>query len=83
MLGGQDASAARELFRQFLHSTIAPVAEIITPELADKLDTPDLAFNFDSLFASDLTGRARAYGTLVNAGMDPAQAGAIAQLLPE
>ena len=34
-------------------------------ELREKLELPGLTFSFDSLFASDLSGRARAYQSLV------------------
>ena len=66
--------SARESYRQFLASTILPLAKIILEELALKLDTPNLAFDFTELRAADIAGRARAYGVLINAGMDPAEA---------
>ena len=44
-----------------MHSTISPVARVVAGELAVKLDTPGLAFDFKALFASDLSGRARAF----------------------
>ena len=36
--------------RRFLHSTISPAARIVADELAVKLDTPGLAFDFKELF---------------------------------
>ena len=66
--------SARESYRQFLSSTIQPLARIIVEELADKLDTPTLALDFTELRAADIAGRARAYGVLINAGMPPAEA---------
>ena len=66
--------SARESYRQFLSSTIQPLAKIVLEELADKLDTPNLAFDFTELRAADIAGRARAYGVLINAGMPPAEA---------
>ena len=66
--------AAREAYRQFLSSTITPIAKIALHELSDKLDTPSLAFDFSELRAADIAGRARAYGVLITAGMDPAEA---------
>ena len=66
--------AAREAYRQFLSSTIGPVAKIAVHELSNKLDTPSLAFDFSELRAADIAGRARAYGVLINAGMPPAEA---------
>ena len=41
--------SARESYRQFLGSTIAPLAKIIIEELAVKLDTPTLALDFIEL----------------------------------
>ena len=66
--------SARESYRQFLSSTIQPLAKLVVEELADKLDTPTLALDFTELRAADIAGRARAYGVLINAGMPPAEA---------
>ena len=66
--------SARESYRQFLSSTIQPLAKLVVEELAVKLDTPTLALNFTELRAADISGRARAYGVLINAGMPPAEA---------
>ena len=49
-------------------------------ELADKLDAPGLAFEFPDLRAADLVGRARSFKALVDAGMDLAEAAAVAGL---
>ena len=66
--------SARESYRQFLSSTIQPLAKLVVEELAVKLDTPTLALDFTELRAADISGRARAYGVLINAGMPPAAA---------
>ena len=66
--------SARESYRQFLASTIQPLAKLVVEELADKLATPTLALDFKELRAADIAGRARAYGVLINAGMDAAEA---------
>ena len=66
--------SARESYRQFLASTIQPLAKLVVEELAVKLDTPTLALDFTELRAADIAGRARAYGVLINAGMDQAEA---------
>ena len=76
-----DGTAAREAWRRFLHSTIQPIGRIIAVELADKLDAPGLAFSFDRLFASDISGRARAFQSLVGGGMDVTKAATLAGLL--
>ena len=79
--GTGGASALREAWRQFLHGSVAPVARLVEHELRRKLDAPDLSLNFDSLFASDLSGRARAFQSLVGGGMDVAKAAALAGLM--
>ena len=81
MLGNSDGTLARESFRQFLHATIAPVGEIVAVALGRGLDTEGLTFNWDRLFASDLSGRARAFQSLVNAGMEVEKAAALAGLM--
>ena len=81
LLERSDGTLAREEMRRFLHSTISPVARVVASELAFKLDTPGLAFDFSNLFASDLSGRARAFQSLVGGGMDIAKAAALAGLM--
>ena len=66
--------SARESYRQFLASTIQPLAKLVVEELADKLATPTLALDFKELRAADIAGRARAYGVLISAGMPAAEA---------
>ena len=75
--GTGGASALREAWRQFLHGSVAPVARQVQYELRSKLDSPDLSLNFDSLFASDLSGRARAFQSMVGGGMDIAKAASL------
>ena len=67
--------SARESYRQFLSSTILPIAKIIIEELAVKLDTPTLSLDFTELRAADIASRARAYKQMVDAGMAAALAG--------
>ena len=81
LLERSDGSLAREEMRRFLHSTISPVARMISGELAQKLDTPGLAFDFSALFASDLSGRARAFQSMVGGGMEISAAAALAGLM--
>ena len=80
MLGG-DANEMREGYRQFLHGTILPVSKLALGELREKLDSPSLALAFDDLMASDISGRARAFGTMVTGGMDIERAAALSGLL--
>ena len=81
LLERSDGTLAREEMRRFLHSTISPAARVIAGELAVKLDTPGLAFDFSALFASDLSGRARAFQSMVGGGMTVERAAALAGLM--
>ena len=72
-------NAAREALRQLLHTTIAPAAKQVAAECSRKLEVP-VAFDFGQLFASDITGRSRAYAGLVGAGMEAEKAERISGL---
>ena len=54
-------TAAREAFRQVLHSLLKPLGALVVEELKLKLD-PDAELSFDSLRAGDITGTSRAFG---------------------
>ena len=58
----------RESFRQFLFSTIRPVARLIEMELREKLE-PTASLSFEALRGADIQGSARAVGSLTKAGM--------------
>ena len=75
-----DAAGQRESWRRFLHGSVQPLGDLLAAELADKLDAPGLRLNFDRLFASDLSGRARAFSSLVKAGMEADRAARLAGL---
>ena len=64
-----------------LHGAVQPLAELLSVELSAKLDAPGLRLSFDRLFASDLSGRARAFQSMVNGGLDVAKAAALAGLM--
>ena len=80
--GGATTTARRESWRQFLHGTVQPVAEILADEFRAKLD-PGITLSFDRLFASDISGRARAFQSLVGGGMDAGKAAALSGLIVE
>ena len=80
LIAGGDGTSLREAWRRFLHSTVQPVGCIIAVELGRKLDV-DVQLGFDGLFASDLAGRARAFQSMVGAGMDVGKAAALAGLM--
>ena len=78
-----DGTGQREAWRRFLHGTVQPLAACVAGELAQKLDTPTLTLGFDKLFASDLSGRARAFQSMVGGGMAVDQAAGLAGLLAD
>ena len=80
MLERADGTALQEAWRQFLHASVVPVAALVSAELSDKLAV-DIGLNFDRMFASDLSGRARAFQSMVGGGMDVAKAAALAGLM--
>ena len=73
VLGGAEGSAEREAWRRCLHGTILPLARLFSTELTAKLEQ-DVSFDFSGLAASDLAGRARAFQSMVGAGMTVTQA---------
>lgn len=74
LIGAEGAASQREAFREFLHLGVSPMARSLLPELRAKLATPELALSFAGLGAGDLTGRARALRSLVEAGVDLVEA---------
>ena len=80
-----DGTGQREAWRRFLHGSVAPVARLVESELAAKLDVPDLRLVLDDLAAADMTGRARAWRSLVGpeAKLDPATAARLVLGIPE
>ena len=76
-----DGAAVREAWRRYAHAFLTPIGGIVAAELGEKLDRPGLALDFSALFASDITGRARAFGSLVQGGMDIERAAALSGLL--
>ena len=77
-----DGTSQRESYRRFLHGSVSPVARLVEAELREKLDVPNLSISFDTLYAADLSGRARAWRSLVgrDAKMDAAKAARLAGL---
>ena len=73
-------TGTREAWRQFLYGTVAPLGKLVAAELSRKLDAP-ISLTWDDLRASDLAGRARAFQSLVNGGMDLGRAAALAGLM--
>lgn len=76
-----DGTGMRESWRRFLFSTINPLVKIVQAELRTKLEVPDLQLKTDELFASDLAGRARAFGSMVQGGIAVNEAAALCGLV--
>ena len=74
------ATAAREAYRQALHSVIAPLGRLVSWELSRKLEA-DVVLDWTELRAGDISGRARAFQSLVGGGMDMTQAAAASGIL--
>ena len=66
-------SGQREAYRRFVTLTIEPLGRMVGAELSAKLETK-IGLDFSGLFAHDLAGRARAFQSMVGAGMDPGKA---------
>ena len=77
---GGDGGSAREAWRRFLHATIQPLGDGVAAEIALKTGM-DVRADFDALMASDLSGRARAFQSMVGGGMDVGDAAALAGLM--
>ena len=61
-------------------ATVAPMGRIVATELSKKLDA-DIRLGWDELRASDIAGRARAFQSMVGAGMDVEKAAALSGLM--
>ena len=69
-------TAMREAFRQVLHGLLKPLGALVVEEIQAKLH-PEAALSFDALRAGDITGSARAFGSLVTGGLSAQSAAAI------
>ena len=66
--------------RSFFSLTVEPLADLLAAELSAKLEA-EIGLSFKGWFAADLAGRARAFQSMVGAGMDPAKAAGSAGLM--
>ena len=69
LVSESEGTGQREAWRRFLHGTIQPLADTFAAELSKVTRSP-ARVSFDALFASDIAGRARAFQSMVGAGMD-------------
>ena len=81
LVGQTDGTTLREQLRQFLHIGVNPVAGELADTIARTFDLDEFNFDFSPLMASDLSGRARAFGQLVKGGMDLDKAARLTNLL--
>ena len=80
LIEARDSTSLRESWRVFLHGSVQPLSISVAHELSRKLGI-EVKIGFDRLFASDLTGRARAFGSMVKGGMSMEKAAALSGLL--
>lgn len=75
----EDGTSQREAWRRYLHGTVAPLGRLVV-EAAGRIGF-QLSIDWDNLFASDISGRARAFQSLVGGGMSLEQAAAASGIL--
>ena len=80
LVSGAEGTAAREAWRRFASGCLEPLGRLAATELSDKLDA-EIGISFERLFAADLSGRARAFQSLVGGGMSPKKAARLAGLM--
>ena len=80
--GGGDAASTREAWRLALFGVLSPLGRMVEAELQDKLEDT-VTLSWQELRASDLSGRARAFQSMVGGGMEVAKAVEIAGLMVE
>ena len=80
LVAPSEGTGQREAWRRFLHGTIQPIGSLVATEIS-RLAGRELEFDHERLFASDIAGRARAFQSLVGAGMTVGQAAAQSGLI--
>ena len=80
--GAGDAASTREAWRLCLFSVLSPLGIIVQAELQMKLEDT-VTLSWQELRASDLSGRARAFQSMVGGGMAVADAVSVAGLMVE
>ena len=75
-----DGTAQRESYRRFFSLTVEPLAGLLAAELSAKLEA-EIGLSFKGRFAADLSGRARAFQSLVGGGMDVSKAAGLSGLM--
>ena len=73
LLTDAQGTAMREAWRQFLFGTASPLGRLVATELTEKLGSP-VMLDWAEMRASDIAGRARAFGVMVQNGVPMDQA---------
>ena len=76
-----DGTGQREAWRRFLHGTIQPLGQILVD--AAQVAGMDISISWERLMASDIAGRARAFQSMVGAGMDIERAASVSGILQD
>ena len=77
--GGSQAASVREAWRLALFGVLSPLGRLVEAELQDKLEDT-VTLSWQELRASDLSGRARAFQSMVGGGMEVERAAGLAGL---
>ena len=77
--GGSQAASVREAWRLALLGVLSPLGRLVEAELQDKLED-SVTLSWQELRASDLSGRARAFQSMVGGGMEVERAAGLAGL---
>ena len=78
--GGSQAASVREAWRLALFGVLSPLGRLVQAELQDELED-SVTLSWQELRASDLSGRARAFQSMVGAGMEVERAAGLAGLM--
>ena len=77
--GGAQAASVGEAWRLALFGVLSPLGRLVQAELQSKLDD-EVSLTWTELRASDLSGRARAFQSMVGGGMEVERAAGLAGL---
>ena len=80
LVSDADGTAQREAWRRWAMGPLAGLAATVEAELAAKLDQP-VRLDVSGLWAADMAGRAASFKAMVPAGMEPARAASLADLM--
>ena len=75
-----DGASKRESYRQSLHATLAPLGRLVSSQLTEKFET-DVQLEWGELKAGDIASSARAFRTMVEAGLSLSEAAALSGLM--